>query len=82
MKLLFDLFPVLLFFAAYKLYDIYVATAVAIAAGLAQVAWMWIRHRRIEKAHVATAALLVVFGGLTLVLQDESFIKWKPTILD
>jgi len=82
MKLLFDLFPVLLFFAAYKLYDIYVATAVAIAAGLAQIAWMWIRHRRVEKAHVATAALLVVFGGLTLVLQDEAFIKWKPTILD
>ncbi len=82
MKLLFDLFPVLLFFAAYKLYDIYVATAVAIAAGLIQVGWVWVRHRRFEKAHVATAALLVVFGGLTLALQDETFIKWKPTILD
>ena len=82
MKLLFDLFPVLLFFAAYKLYDIYVATAVAIAAGLAQVAWMWLRHRRVEKTHLATAGLLVVFGGLTLALQDENFIKWKPTILD
>jgi intracellular septation protein len=82
MKLLFDLFPVLLFFAAYKLYDIYVATAVAIAAGLGQVGYVWLRHRRFEKAHVATAVLLVVFGGLTLVLRDESFIKWKPTILD
>ncbi|MDX1593464.1 MAG: septation protein A [Gammaproteobacteria bacterium] len=82
MKLLFDLFPVLLFFAAYKLYDIYVATAVAIVAGLLQVAYGWLRHRRVEKAHVATAALLVVFGGLTLVLQDELFIKWKPTLLD
>lgn len=82
MKLLFDLFPVLLFFAAYKLHGIYVATAVAIVAGLAQVAWTWLRHRRVEKAHVATAVLLVVFGGLTLVLQDELFIKWKPTLLD
>jgi intracellular septation protein len=82
MKLLFDLFPVLLFFAAYKLYDIYVATAVAIAAGLGQVGYVWLRHRRFEKAHVATAVLLVVFGGLTLALRDESFIKWKPTILD
>ena len=82
MKLLFDLIPVLLFFVAYKLYDIYVATAVAIAAGLLQVAYVWLRHHRIEKTHVATAVLLVVFGGLTLALRDESFIKWKPTILD
>jgi intracellular septation protein len=82
MKLLFDLFPVLLFFAAYKLYDIYVATAVAITAGLLQVGYVWLRHRRIEKTHVATAVLLVVFGGLTLALRDETFIKWKPTILD
>lgn len=82
MKLLFDLFPVLLFFAAYKLYDIYVATGVAIAAGLLQVAYVWLRHHRIEKTHVATAALLLVFGGLTLALRDETFIKWKPTILD
>jgi len=82
MKLLFDLLPILLFFVAYKLYDIYVATAVAIAAGLLQVAYVWLRHRRLEKTHVATALLLLVFGGLTLALRDETFIKWKPTILD
>jgi intracellular septation protein len=82
MKLLFDFFPILLFFAAFKLYDIYVATAVAIGAGLLQVGYGWLRHRRLERMHVITALLLVVFGGLTLLLRDEMFIKWKPTILD
>ena len=82
MKLLFDFLPVLLFFAAYKLYGIYVATAVAIVAGLGQVGYVWLRHRRLEKMHVATAVLLLVFGGLTLALRDETFIKWKPTIVD
>jgi len=82
MKLLLDFLPVLLFFAAYKLYDIYVATGVAIAAGLGQVAYAWLRHRRVEKMHVITALLLLVFGGLTLALRDEAFIKWKPTIVD
>lgn len=82
MKLLFDFLPVLLFFAAYKLFDLYVATAVAIAAGLGQVLWLKVRGKKIETMHIITAVLLVVFGGLTLLLRDESFIKWKPTIVD
>lgn len=82
MKLLFDFFPILLFFIAYKMYDIYVATAVAIAAAFVQVGLFWIQHRRVEKTHLVTLALLVVFGGLTLVLQDETFIKWKPSVIN
>ena len=82
MKLLFDFLPVLLFFAAFKLFDIYVATGVAIAAGLGQILWLKLRGKKIETMHVTTAALLVVFGGMTLLLRDETFIKWKPTILD
>ncbi|MCC6206861.1 MAG: septation protein A [Gammaproteobacteria bacterium] len=84
MKLLFDFFPVLLFFVAFKLTgnDIYIATAVAIAAGIAQSAIFWFRHRRLEKMHVITLVLLVVFGGATLLLQDELYIKWKPTVLN
>lgn len=81
MKFLFDLFPLLLFFGAFKLYDIYVATAVAIIASFGQVGYYWWRHRRFETLHLITLAVIVVFGGLTLVLHNDQFIKWKPTIL-
>jgi intracellular septation protein len=81
MKFLFDIFPVILFFAAYKLADIYVATAVAIAATFAQIGWMWFRHRKVETMLWVSLAIIVVFGGATLLLRDETFIKWKPTVL-
>lgn len=80
MKFLFDFLPIILFFIAYKLTDIYVATAVAIAASLAQVGWTWLRQRKVENMHVVTLVIVVVLGGATLYLQDETFIKWKPTI--
>jgi len=81
MKFLFDLFPVILFFVAYKLADIYVATGVAIAATLAQVGWLKLRGRKVDTMLWASLAIIVVFGGATLLLHDETFIKWKPTIL-
>lgn len=81
MKLLVDFLPILLFFVAFKLYDIYVATAVAIAASVLQIAWMRLRGRPIESLQWVSLAIIVVFGGLTLVLQNETFIKWKPTVL-
>ena len=80
MKLLFDLFPVVLFFLAYKYYDIFVATAVAIAATFVQIGLLWIRHRQIEKMMWINLAVIIVFGGATLISQDETFIKWKPTV--
>jgi len=82
MKFLADFFPVLLFFVAYKMYNIYVATAVAIAASVIQVGANWFRHRKLEKMHIITLILLVVFGGLTIVLQDRAFIMWKPSIVN
>jgi intracellular septation protein len=82
MKFLFDFFPILLFFIAYKMYDIYVATAVAIAAAAVQTALFWFRHRRFEKMHLVTFGLLLVFGGLTIALHDPVFIKWKPTVIN
>jgi intracellular septation protein len=82
MKLLADFFPILLFFVAYKLYGIYVATAVAIAASVIQVATSWYRHHRVEKMHLVTLGLLAVFGGLTIALQDRTFIMWKPSIVN
>jgi intracellular septation protein len=81
MKFLFDLFPVILFFVAFKAYDIYVATGVAIAATFVQVGWLKIRGKRVEPMLWASLAIIAVFGGATLALQDETFIKWKPTVL-
>lgn len=82
MKFLFDFFPILLFFIAFKTYGIYVATAVAIAAGFIQSGLYWYKHRRFEKMHIITLILLVVFGGATLILQDEMFIKWKVSVVN
>ena len=81
MKFLFDLFPVILFFVAYKLANIYVATGVAIAATFAQVGWLRLRRRRVDPMLWASLGIIVVFGGATLLLRDETFIKWKPTVL-
>ena len=81
MKFLFDLFPVVCFFAVYWVSSIYVATAAAIAATLGQVAWLKLRRRRVEPMLWVSCALIVVFGGLTLALQDKQFIMWKPTVL-
>jgi intracellular septation protein len=82
MKMLFDFLPILLFFIAYKFYDIYVATAVAMAASLVQTLWHRYATGKFEKMHVITLLLIMVLGGLTLVLQDEAFIKWKPTLVN
>lgn len=82
MKLLFDFFPILLFFVAYKLQGIYAATGIAIVASFIQVGLFWLKNRRVENMHLITLALIVVFGGATLLLQDEMYIKWKPTVLN
>ncbi|NCA69774.1 MAG: septation protein IspZ [Sphingobacteriia bacterium] len=82
MKLLIDFLPVLLFFIAYQLAGIYVATGVAIVATAALVGWSWLRRRHIENLHLATLALLILFGGLTFTLQDPIFVMWKPTIVN
>ena len=81
MKILFDLFPILLFFVAYKVADIYVATGVAILASVAQIGWLKLRGRPIEVMQWVSLGIIVVFGGMTLVFHDETFIKWKPTVL-
>ena len=81
MKLLFDLFPVILFFVAFKTQGIYVATAVAIGATVLQIAWVKFKHGKVDTMLWVSFAIIGVFGGATLLLQDESFIKWKPTVL-
>jgi intracellular septation protein len=82
MKFLADFFPILLFFVAYKVWGIFAATGVAIAASFVQVGVVWLRKRRVEPMHLATLAILVVFGGLTLLLRDQVFIMWKPSVIN
>lgn len=105
MKILFDLLPVILFFATYKLAGgnpdaarelaaawlgggvvpaqapILLATVVAILATLGQIAWVWARHRKVDAMLWISLAIILVFGGATLVFQNPTFIKWKPTAL-
>jgi intracellular septation protein len=82
MKFLYDFFPIVLFFISYKVYGMYVATAVIIVSSLLQVGYSWYRHRKVEKMHLITLVIVLVFGGLTLILQDPVFIKWKPTVVN
>ena len=83
MKLLFDFLPIVLFFAVYKIYDdFYLATGVIIIATAVQVGWMWWRHGKVERMPLIALGLLVVFGGITLLLQDEMFLKWKVTVVN
>lgn len=81
MKLLFDLFPVILFFVAFKFWGIYIATSVAIAATITQIIWTKCRHGKVDVMLWVSFAIIAVFGGATLLLHDETFIKWKPTVL-
>jgi intracellular septation protein len=81
MKFLFDLFPVILFFVAFKFAGIYIATAVAIVATFLQIGWVWVRKRKVDSMLWVSLGVITVFGGATLLLHDETFIKWKPTVL-
>ncbi|HYF42904.1 MAG TPA: septation protein IspZ, partial [Ramlibacter sp.] len=81
MKLLIDFFPIILFFAAFKLWDIYVATGVAIVATIAQIAWLRLRNGKVEPIQWLSLGVIVLFGGATILAHDETFIKWKPTVL-
>jgi intracellular septation protein len=81
MKVLLDFFPILLFFGAFKLYDIYTATGVLMAATVLQMGIVWATERRLAPMQKATLVLILLFGSLTLLLHDDRFIKWKPTVL-
>lgn len=81
MKLLFDFFPVIVFFVAYKVWGIFAATAAAIAASIVQVGYHRWQRGRFEPLHLATLGLIVIFGGATLLLNDKHYIMWKPTVV-
>lgn len=81
MRLFADWLPIILFFVVYKFSDLYWATGVAILATLAVMAGMKLRGHAIETMHWVSLLLIVVFGGATIFLHDERFIKLKPTLL-
>jgi intracellular septation protein len=110
MKILFDLFPVILFFASFKVAEgrkeataelltsvfgavgltgafepeqspILLATVVVIVATFVQILWVRLRHGKVDKMLWVSLVLIVVLGGMTLILRDDTFIKWKPTVL-
>jgi intracellular septation protein len=80
MQLLADYFPLILFFAAFKWQGIWVATAVAIVASVLQIAWFHWRGK-VSAVHWISLVVIVVFGGATLWLKDDFYIRWKPTVL-
>lgn len=81
MQVLIDFLPVLAFYAAFKLADIYVATAVLMAVAVIQLLVQWLRTRTVSRMLVIITALGLVFGGLTLWIHDDRFIVWKPTFV-
>lgn len=81
MKFLFDYFPIICFFIAYKLWGIYIATAVTMGACVVQNLAYWLIHKKFEKLHVITLVSVLVLGGFTLIFHKAIFIKWKPSII-
>jgi len=81
-KAFIDFIPIVLFFIAYKFYDIYIATAVVIVASILQAAYVYLTEKRIPNMLLASTALIVLLGVATLILQDDNFIKWKPTLVN
>lgn len=81
MRFLIDFFPIALFVLAYKMADIYTATGVLMLATVLQTGLIYAIDRKLQTLHKVTLVLVLVFGALTLLLQDERFIKWKPTVL-
>jgi len=82
MQLLLDFFPLIVFFVAFVTFDIYVATAALIAAFALQIAYQWLRHRKVSKMLLISALLAALFGGITLALRNPLFIQWKVTVVN
>lgn len=81
MKQLLDFLPLIVFFAFYKLYDIFVATGALIIATALALIFSWYKYRKVEKMTLVTFVLVAVFGGLTLFFHSDEFIKWKVTAI-
>jgi intracellular septation protein len=83
-KFIYDFLPIIIFFGTYKLTDndIYAATTAAIIATLIHSAIQWFMHKKLENQHIINLVVILFFGGLTLLFQDDTFIKWKVTVIN
>ncbi|MEM7282795.1 MAG: inner membrane-spanning protein YciB [Pseudomonadota bacterium] len=81
MSFLLDIFPLAVFFVAYKLQGAIFATGALVVAVLLQTLIYWLKTKEVKKMHMATAVLAVVFGGITIALGDPRFIQWKFTVV-
>ena len=84
LKFLYDFLPIIIFFATYKLTgnDIYAATTAAIIATVIHTAIQWFMHKKLENQHIINLVVILVFGSLTLIFHDDTFIKWKVTVIN
>lgn len=80
-KLATELGPLLVFFAANAKFNLFVATGAFMVAIVVAVVASYVVVRHVPLMALVTAVIVLVFGGLTLVLHDETFIKIKPTII-
>ncbi|OUV30354.1 MAG: septation protein A [Betaproteobacteria bacterium TMED100] len=81
MRVLADWVPIIVFFVAFKMIDIFYATGLAIVTTILMMGLMKFFGKKIEKIQWFSLGIIVVFGGATIILQDEQFIKLKPSIL-
>ncbi|MGJ3494265.1 Intracellular septation protein [Piscirickettsia salmonis] len=82
MKFILNIALLLAFFIAFKMYNLYTATAVLIIAALVQALILYIIYRKLEFAEWLTVILIIVFGAATLLLHDKELIKWKFSIVN
>ena len=83
MKLIYEFLPIALFFGLYKYTnDIFAATLALMVATSLQVAYEWIRYKKVEKSRLISLALILVLGGATVLFHDDLFIKWKVTVIN
>ncbi|MCG9596881.1 septation protein A [Vibrio sp. Isolate25] len=81
MKQQIDFIPLIIFFVLYKMHDIYVATGALIIATAIQLVITYALYKKIEKMQLITFVMVALFGGMTIFLHDDDFIKWKVTIV-
>ena len=81
LKLMLDFLPIALFFLAYKYSNLMIATQVAIVASLVQLIWLRISTGKIQKVNLISFLSILILGGATLLLKNDIFVKWKPTVV-
>lgn len=80
-KVLLDFLPIIAFFISFKLYGIFVATGVAICVTIFQISYSLFRREKISAQTWISLIIILLMGGATILLRNEWFIKWKPSVL-